>query len=285
MKLGWIALIGGGLCALLMFFWDITENQSSVDHSAPRKESSKNVKSILALDNNSSPIKPKPNCAENKPLFSGNNSNDLDTVALSKQLEQAFFDPQPFIDRSDTDPTANIVLFQLASNCPVSNTIRGRAFANNGCPKNIGKIPVKTTHLELLEKAALQGSDQAKLMYALNAPLVAQRFSRLNTQEGNLISLEILKKATLYGSEAARAGIPDAYRVMSRAYENGSFGQKDIRLAYAFALPLTKVGDTMDLEYIKSIGERLNEDMKHEARFVAFGCEMNTDLNSLASPF
>lgn len=241
-------------------------NSSSVSHPG------KQTKSI------------KSSCADSDPLSTGLHPPRYDEMSVSNQLSEAFSNIALVIRNAEHDPNANIALFRMASSCFTYDLKNRPRRSENSCPPNAEILPVQNNNLEFLVKAAELGSNYAKLMYSQNAPMTADYFRKRSTSDGNLLAREIMLKAEKFGNEAARAGIPEAYRYMSQAYEQGTFGEKNIQLAYAYALPLRQLGTHIDQLHIERLGARLNDNMRKGAELQAFGCEVYDNRN-IASPF
>lgn len=247
----------------------------------PRKEIIPKQNSTTTVE---SPSRTSQTCEVKSPIFTGAMPLQFDPSLVDGALSQAYLDINSVIRNSSHDPIANIALFRLAASC-FTNDLKNRQKSGSACPANAGVLPINTTPLELLQRAAELGSEQAKLMYALNAPMAAEFFRAQHSQQGTQQAQEILAQAETFGDSAARAGIPDALRYMSRVYESGMFGPRDIERAYIYALPLKNVGSKEDLSVIENLGSRLNEKLRKGAEAKAFGCSRYTEINILANPF
>ncbi|CAN7146152.1 hypothetical protein [Duganella sp. LjRoot269] len=179
------------------------------------------------------------------------------------------------LSKKEKDPISNIILFKLISYCPSSNA--------DECPTINPKSLYKDTPIELLEKAAELGSVEAKLMYALNAPLAEFRIRKSRPEDGELLARKITLTAERLGNEAARSGNLDAIRYMSHSYENGQFGFRDIERAYSVALPLLN-SSVEDIAYVDALQRKLNPLQRNAAVRFAFGCKEEIGRKTV-SPF
>jgi hypothetical protein len=228
-------------------------------------------------------------CNTLTPLYSteGRVASAKTSIASSEEsLTAAFSDIGTVVEKSSTDPTAAIALFNLASACysgPLEN--KQPREKREGCPDlDISRL-VQKHPIEILKRAINLGAVEAKFMYALNAPAVAEQLRQIGRPEDAAFVAQLRADAELYGTESARAGNPDAYRYMSHAYEAAEFVARDIEKAYSFALPLQYIGSIDDKKRIDDLGRKLDETQRRAARQRAFGCGTVLDPSVLRNPF
>ena len=267
-------------CVFSIFFEK--EEKKEFNRSLVESKNKNDLPSIATVTQKESSY--QADCAVTNPIFTGVAAPEFDDMRVKELTGRAFNDINALVSEAENDPFANIAIYKMTSSCFTSDLKHRRKIIGDICPTTASVIPIRFTNLELLQKAAELGSEQAKLMYALNAPITSDYMKGDTSQEGRKYSQEILARAQEFGDSAARAGIPDALRYMSRVHELGLFGVKDIQRAYVYSLPLKILGTKEDIAQIENIGARLNSDMKKGAEIKAFGCK-NIQLNNLKSPF
>lgn len=148
-------------------------------------------------------------------------------------------------------------------------------------PSDVVRNPLK-----LLEDAANMGSTEAMLFYAMNSRSFSQFYTRKNTNESVQLSRIVLKQAEIYGEQAARDGLLEAYGFMFGAYMTGQFGTRDLTLAYSYGLPLAANKNNPAISgQLSKIGMTLSPLEKTKAEQFTYGCTVNKEANSLNSPF
>ena len=224
-------------------------------------------------------------CSQIEPLFpSAKPYIATDPAKMESLIDEAYSDPLKLAQRADSDPDVYIALFQLAVSCfPELMYPGAEKRVISGCPKINFKM--QEHPMKLLERAAQLGSVDAKLKYALNSKLYAARFRKTGTQAGIDTATKMLARAELFGTEAAKAGNPEAYRYMSNAYEHGYFGKRDTERALTFALPLKPLGIAADMQKIEELSLKLTASEKESALKTAFGCGIVHEPDSNKSPF
>ena len=226
------------------------------------------------------------NCETKAPLFNPQlRFRATDPKVADKLLTQAFVDSESVVSMAATNADANIALFVVASSCPAKSESTPPSKSKNWC---LGSDKVRSLHfhpIKLLQRAAELGSEEAKLMYAVNAPQAAAYLRKIDDDQARTSAKEVLLNGERLGIEAARHGNPDAYRYMSRAYEIGSFGPPDLEAAYAFALPLKAIGDSTVGQRLMDLERRLPARFQDSARRTAFGCQPKSDVVIQKNPF
>lgn len=226
-------------------------------------------------------------CEERTHIFSlGKNFVALDSKLIDEKLELAYSNPKQVIEEASKSPASALALFRLISACfPNFDNSDAPQKNNNGCPVlEIGKI-IKFHPIEILERQAELGSIDAKIQFAMSAPLAARQLKKIGNVESYDFSIHILDLGKRYAEDAAKAGSEDAMRYVSRAYATGMFGVRNIQQAYIYALPLSFSGAENDLKLISDLGSKLTNEQRRAAQILSLGCESTRDKESLRSPF
>ncbi|QBE63334.1 hypothetical protein [Pseudoduganella lutea] len=231
---------------------------------------------------------PTDGCASTPPLydpvaFKGSE----DRESLEEKVEEAYLNPQMLFAKTETDPQANIALYRMFSSCgkPPTNVGGHWQSGGGGCPTIESANIFRLHPIELLSKAAAQGSTEAKTMFALNAPVVAFQLSKDDSPDKQEFAKRLLSEARKLGAEAAYEGDADAYRVMSESFTKGWFGTKNIELAYSYSLPLEVLGNANDKEQIARLGGLLTTTQQDIASKATYGCSNSVPPGILSNPF
>lgn len=178
---------------------------------------------------------------------------------------------------------SSIALFRVIGACYSIKTNQKIKSSMEDCADV--KTDLVADRFGILERAANSGSLEAKLIYAMNASAMSRYYSELATNETVAYGDAILKKSEIFGRQAAEGGVKEAYLFMSRAYANGSFGVRNPKLAYAFALPLGGGESGANSQYINSLGSRLTTLEREDAEKIAFGCKGEKEFIKFQNPF
>jgi hypothetical protein len=280
-------IIAGGIVFVCIFAatrWTTNSEETSPTRVPNQLSTPKNISTKLA----SASFQDAPKRAECQmtPIAQGPKNyvapNEKHNDAL---LEQAYINPAKVLAGAEQDPEAYVALYNLTTACFPDLMRPGLVKKRfiQGCPSF--SMQMKGHPIQLLERAAKLGSVEAKLAFAMNARLYRDFFV---TSEGGVIkdnSKDIISQAEKYGAEAAQAGHPDAYRYMSQAYENGTFGVRNKERALAFILPLQETGLPTDKERIKHLSSKLTEKERKLANAIAFGCQDDSRDSFHLNPF
>jgi hypothetical protein len=261
-----------------LFFYLNKPQEDESDHtsiSSPKQE--KFAKEKLSSAN--SEKKNGDNDCDSTPLYSAEKVAKGIEANRSKvdYISNAYVDIRTKVQNLEHDSAANMSIFTLISLC--------QGNGQQACGGINASAFYKDDPIELLEKASELGSNDAKLMYALNAPLAALQIRKRDHIKGEIRAAEIMSKAEKFGIEAAQSGQPDAFRYMSQSYQNGRFGQKDNGQALAFILPLSHNGSQEDKERIQELSKTLSPERISKAQHLAFGCIGTSDARIFSNPF
>lgn len=227
-------------------------------------------------------------CHTLNPLYDPNSFEGADESAgVESKTELAYLNPSMLFRIVESDPHAGIALFRMLSACLLDAKAE-KDFTNltlEGCPQYDFSREIRVHPIELLERSSKLGSNEAKLMYALNAPLVARNLRDRGDKRSDEAAERILRVGEKLGIEAARAGNGDAYRYMSYASEFGLFGNVNLQLAYSFALPLNILGSNDEKLRIQEMAKRLSQKQRYDAQEMAYGCKGEPSAGILTNPF
>jgi hypothetical protein len=225
------------------------------------------------------------NCKAMAPLYDPSKWVSFQASTIDEQLKNIAYNTPQKLDSKANDISAALALFRMLSSCSVSQSAPGQwVVAGIGCPNTELKGLTVNHPIELLRKAAERGAPDAMLMFALNAPIVAVRFRRMNTVESLRVAADLMQDSEKFGIAAAQLGSPEALRFMSQSYRTGFFGARDPVRAYSYALPLKIIGTAEDNSYLSSMEQHLSLAQRKEAENAVFGCGGRPN-SIVSSPF
>jgi len=269
----------------------VSESHKALPENFPNIATEKKSPDIQTNECNSSQVQ----------LTSKNASVSINSFdeKLQKSKRQTLEDVEVTLARIKTDKDfqdsdfASIALFNQANQCfplnPTNPVFFAEKLPNSIVSKNPRCAPLPLSivrdRFKLIEEEAKKGSAYAKTVYVMNAFIYMQFYKALSTNDSVRYAEAIRVNAKKFGEEAAREGIEEANLAMSHAYLTGVFGQKDLSLAYAYLLPLSKKenspGFTSGLQKMEM---RLSNSEKEKAQKIAFGCNKNHKINTI-NPF
>lgn len=213
---------------------------------------------------------------------------------VDKLFVLGYTQPERFLPRlAAPDDVTALAAFKLVRNCfratapwspPPADPDAIASPSMTGCPA----LPAWLVHgaPAMLKAAADRGSPDAMLDYAMDTEARAPGFVRAEEPASAAAASALLREAESYGRQAAQHGLLDAYIFMSRAYETGQFGTRDIESAYAYALPLAdhpEYGPYKD--HLAELARHMTPAQLDSARTRAYGCAAAGAGDALRNPF
>lgn len=242
-------------------------------------------------------------------INNGNNCNEgevaqkyrSDTAFRSLAVNQAQIDDlimdgyvnvKPLLSKvSSGDKLAAIAAFNMVRQCYSLKISNPAAFGNStaALPSSNPSCPAFPRHLaesplSILLPAAAKGAEAAKSVFATNAVSMAAYYKRLGTKESIDYANDILEKAQQYGDSSARSGIIESVLFMANAHQTGIFGHKNEVLAFAYAIPLTKIPNSNERIFANGLALKLTQVEVDRANRIAYGCGNMKKIDG-ANPF
>ncbi|NHZ97838.1 hypothetical protein [Massilia sp. CCM 8734] len=139
--------------------------------------------------------------------------------------------------------------------------------------------------LDVLIASAENGSNEARLLYIKNTPILAEIIR--SSTGGSSAALEgMFANAERYGVYAVQSGSADAYAVMAFSHYSGSLGSVDLVRAYAYTLAAQAGGDPETTERLAFLFPQLTRDQYSQAVQLVGDCGVSGDQTDvLLSPF
>lgn len=247
-------------------------------------------------DNLSSHTKEKHPCNKQQAQITSDKpiqSRTIDEERANEILAAGYENPSTIIEKARAgDGTAAIAIYSVLSSCyplgtPITSEEKKSGFVKSkirGCPS----LPtvIFNDRLSLLETTASNGDADAQLVYAMNAPVIANFYRSQNTNEAAIYAKAIIAKSEMFGAAAAREGIKDAYQFMARSYQTGVFGSQNWMRAYAYTLVIENVEKSKNTSKIlDNLRKNLSSEEIIEAKELAFGCQEKYNESIISSPF
>lgn len=210
----------------------------------------------------------------------------IDSDVSGEKLAVAYTHPEKALAAAQNgDGAAAVGLYTMLASCRSDLIYRmeKRRPMSEACPRF--DLPDSRHPLEIVQQAADAGSDEAKLLFMVNAAVIAPYFAKKATNEDVAFAARLTKQAEAYGKEMATLGYPDAFRFMSRAYLIGTFGVRDHELAYRYALPLSVLGNPGEGAGLNKIGQLLTATQRSRIEAQVWGCKPDAKSVPINSPF
>jgi hypothetical protein len=213
----------------------------------------------------------------------------LGRLDLSERLEaNVRSNPTELIRKAEQgDSAAASAVFQVLASCyPLATPYEkiAKLKPSPGCPP-VGR-DVLEHRFNLLEPFALKGDPRIQTLYALNAAMVAQLWSRSSIETELIEATRLRQNAEKFARSAAGNGAREAFYFLVGAYMSGTFGPPDLELAYTYLLPLERVDPSPEMQaQLNSLSKRLSSSERLAAERRAFGCKRSEAPASVANPF